>query len=159
MGLGEDGHTNAWSFLPCSGTGTCVCGSIARLSTTRMTCRRPAGAPACPPQSAAPPHPFLHPSRTYPRPQQGGVCSQLFAASSLSPVWGTGGGVTDIGWEGTEAQAMGLSCVSEEPTSRPCHLLIHSCPGGLGLWLWPWSAKTAVIWAVTSASENCLEYF
>ncbi|XP_025248519.1 DDB1- and CUL4-associated factor 11 isoform X1 [Theropithecus gelada] len=57
--------------LPCSGTGTCVCGSTARLSTSRMICQNPRNVPAPLPQCPTPLQPFPHPSRSDLQPHTG----------------------------------------------------------------------------------------
>lgn len=64
------------------------------------------------------------------------------------------GGIVGIGWQETEAQALGPSLALEDPPHR-ARWSSHVCtPVGLGSYLWPGSGGTAVICDVTSASKR-----
>lgn len=133
--------------------GTCVCGSTARLSTSRMTGQslrnHPAPLSPCP----TPLQPFPHPSRSdlWPRTRASlwqALCLFL-PFSLLGGLWG----ITGIGWGDTQAQALGLSL--SPGRSSPRGRVVSSCahtqlawfsisgqsPAGLPLSeVWPLSA-------------------
>lgn len=100
-------HPFEEKIVSSSWDGICVCGSTARLSTSRMTCQSRRSTPAPLPQCPTPLQPFPRPSRSDLQAQS---WVSLFTSSPPSPPFlpmGNLWGLTGTGWGETEAQALG----------------------------------------------------
>lgn len=134
-------------LLPCSGTGTCVCGSTARPSTSRTTCQSPRNTPAPLPQCPTPLQPFPRPSRSDLQPYS--WVSLLTSSPPPPPPFLPSGGFLRNHWHWmgrTRSPGFG-------PLPEPWEiirleengLLTGSHPVGLGLCLWPGSGRTTTV--------------